>query len=217
MTGGGVADDAHTAAKRPRRRDREVLEAATKVFYERGYSDATVQDVADELGILKGSVYHYIKTKEDLLFRLLEQAHEDVELILHSAAARDDLSPLDRLFLYVRGQVEFNLANFPRVSVYYRDVGQLSDQRLRDILRRRKAHETWVVEMIREAQRDGRVDVSLEPALLANCLFGTMIWLYRWYRPDGIATPARVIDHVARYAIAGVVGAGATTATPAPS
>lgn len=47
-------------ARPPRRRDGDVLEAAVRVFYERGYSAAAVQDVADELGILKGSLYRLI-------------------------------------------------------------------------------------------------------------------------------------------------------------
>ena len=55
-----------------RNRDEEVVAAAAKVFYERGYSAATVQDIVDELGILKGSLYHYINTMEDLFFRIFE-------------------------------------------------------------------------------------------------------------------------------------------------
>ena len=54
-----------------RRREREVLDVAARLFHERGYADTSVQDIADELGILKGSLYHYIEVKEDLLFRLL--------------------------------------------------------------------------------------------------------------------------------------------------
>jgi AcrR family transcriptional regulator len=46
--------------------------------HERGYSAATVQVIADELGILKGSLYHYIDTKEDSLYRLLDEVHTEV-------------------------------------------------------------------------------------------------------------------------------------------
>ncbi len=56
---------------------------------ERGYADASVQDIADELGILKGSLYHYIDTKEDLLFRLLSETHDDVHGILDEVAGED--------------------------------------------------------------------------------------------------------------------------------
>jgi AcrR family transcriptional regulator len=200
---------AGAAAKRSRRRDQEVLEAATQVFYERGYADATVQDVADALGILKGSLYYYIRTKEDLLYWLLEAAHESVEVILSETAARQDLAPLERLTIYVRRQVEFNVANLPRVSIYYHDVEQLSDDRLKEIHRRRRTHEVWVVDMIRGAQERGEVDATLDAPLLANAMFGSLIWLYRWYRPDGGASPEAVVDHITRYAMAGIVGAGA--------
>ena len=89
------------ASRARRKRDEEVVAAAAKVFYERGYSAATVQDIADELGILKGSLYHYIKTKEDLLFRLFEQVHKGVEAILEDVLAVEGLNPLERIELYV--------------------------------------------------------------------------------------------------------------------
>src|ERR1700760_1802047 len=93
----------------PRRRDEEVLAAAARVFYAHGYADASVQDVADELGILKGSLYHYISAKEDLLFRLLSGTQEGVTRILDEVRALEGLAPLDRLRLYVQQQVAFNL------------------------------------------------------------------------------------------------------------
>src|ERR1044072_692841 len=86
-------------------RDDEVLDAAARVFARRGYADASVQDVADELGILKGSLYHYIKMKEDLLFWLLEAVHADVEVILEDVSQAEGLGPLERIELYVRRQV----------------------------------------------------------------------------------------------------------------
>jgi 3-oxoacyl-[acyl-carrier protein] reductase len=118
----------------PRKRDAEVIAAATKVFYERGYSAATVQDVADELGILKGSVYHYIKTKEDLLFRLLEEVHEDVAEILEQVVAEEGPDPLQRLGRYVAKQVEYNLENLARISVYYHDFDRLGDEGRKQVL-----------------------------------------------------------------------------------
>jgi iron-sulfur cluster repair protein YtfE (RIC family) len=46
----------------------EIIAAAAKVFRTKGYHAATVQDIADEVGILKGSLYHHVKSKEDLLY-----------------------------------------------------------------------------------------------------------------------------------------------------
>jgi len=106
--------------------------------------------------------------------------------------------------------------NLPRVSIYYHDVGRLSSPRLREVYRRRKAHEVWVVDMIRLAQQRGEVDPELDPEVLANCVFGTQIWLYRWYRPDGGDSRDAVVEHVTRYALAGITGAGAVDLPAVP-
>jgi AcrR family transcriptional regulator len=189
----------------PKKRDREVLDAAAKVFYERGYSDASVQDVADELGILKGSLYHYIKTKEDLLFRLLEETHDEIYEVLEAVAAVEDLDPLARLELYVRRQVEYNIDNLLRVSVYYHDLERLSPERRKRIISRRREHERWVVELVKEAQKAGQADASVDATILSRCIFATIIWTYRWYR-KGRDDREMVADVCSKFAIRGIVG-----------
>jgi AcrR family transcriptional regulator len=72
-----------------------MIDVAARMFQERGYDATRLQDIADEVGLLKGSLYHYIDSKEDLLFRLLESVHVEVERILDEVAAVEGLSPLD--------------------------------------------------------------------------------------------------------------------------
>ena len=183
-----------------------MLEAAATVFAERGYSEASVQDVADSLGILKGSLYHYIKTKEDLLFWLLEEVHRDVEEILQQVAEEEGLDPLERLAAYVRNQVRYNLVNLERISIYYHDMDRLSADRLTQVLAQRHAHERFVNQLIREAQDQGLADASLDARVLTNCLFGTVIWTYRWYRPNGKVSRDRIATTCADFALNGIVG-----------
>ncbi len=195
------------ALHRPRkRRDQEVIDAAAKVFYERGFADASVQDVADELGILKGSLYHYIETKEDLLFRLLEELHDEVQAILEEVAAVEGLDPLQRLELYIRKQVLFNLENLPRVAVYYNDYERLSPDRRAQIVARRRVHERYVTEVIEEAQRAGEANPELDARLLSNFIHGAFIWTYRWYHPGGKVSREKVADTCAEFSLRGVVG-----------
>lgn len=190
----------------PRRRDEEVIEAAVKVFYERGYSDATVQDVADELGILKGSLYHYIDTKEDLLLRLFEVLHADVDGILTEVIAEGGLNPLERLELYVRRQVLYNLDNLERVAIYYQDMERLGEARRKEVVERRKVHERFVTALIGEAQETGLADPSLDAKLVSNCVFATIIWTYRWYRTGGRSSREGIAALCADFVLGGVVG-----------
>jgi TetR/AcrR family transcriptional regulator, cholesterol catabolism regulator len=195
-------------AAKVRKREQEVLDAAAQVFYDRGYADATVQDVADALGILKGSLYYYIRTKEDLLFRLLEQVHDEVDKLLDEIAKdREGTPPLERLEEYVRRQAEHSMRNLVPITVYYHDIERLSDERQRTILDRRKAHEGFVLELIEQAQASGAVDPKQDSRMLCNCVFGSIIWTYRWYRPRGRVNVTDAAALCASYAIGGVTGA----------
>ena len=107
----------------------ETLAAAGRVFHARGYADASIQHVADELGLLKGSLYHYIASKEELLYRLLEETHEGVSRILDEVKAQEGLAPLEHVRLYVRRQVAYSLAHPERIAIYHRDLERLCDER----------------------------------------------------------------------------------------
>jgi AcrR family transcriptional regulator len=207
--GAAAIQDGH----RRKRRNREVVDAAAKVFLRRGYADASVQDVADELGILKGSLYYYISTKEDLLFWLLEEVHEDVERILDEIAAEEGLEPVARLREYVRRQVEYNASNLAKISVYYHDVEQLGDARRQDIQGRRRAHERFVTGLIKDAQARGEIDAGADPRVLANCVFAVIIWCYRWYKPNGRVKREELANMLSDFAVGGLVAG--TLAAPA--
>jgi AcrR family transcriptional regulator len=178
----------------PRVRDAEVLRTAAEVFARRGYAAATVQDVADEMGMLKGSIYYYIESKEELLFRVLGAVHDDVDALLRDVAALPDLDPLERLCEYVRRHVTYNLRNLVKISVYHGDIDQLSDARRREILRRRKQHEDFVVGLVSDGQRQGLIDGEHDARLLAHNVSATIIWPHRWFRPRGRIRAEAVVD-----------------------
>jgi AcrR family transcriptional regulator len=190
----------------PRKRDDEVVAAAAKVFYERGYADATVQGVADELGILKGSLYHYIDTKEDLLFRLFEKVHEDVEGIMGQVSSAEGLDPLQRVGLYIRLQVMHNLNDLERISIYYHELDRLGADRRASIVAWRRVHEKFVSGLIQEAQEAGLASRAADATVLSNCVFATIIWPYRWYRAGADGDAASVADACVAYVLRGIAG-----------
>ena len=66
-----------------------IIEAAARMFDAKGYSATSTQDIANEVGLLKGSIYYYINSKEDLLFRIIEESHEGALRAIATVSALD--------------------------------------------------------------------------------------------------------------------------------
>jgi TetR/AcrR family transcriptional regulator, cholesterol catabolism regulator len=187
----------------PKRRDRQILEAAAQIFHERGYADTSVQDVANAVGLLKGSLYYYIESKEDLLFRVLQDVHAQAKQIL-DVVPEMDAPPLERLAAYVRGHVEFNLRNIEKVAVYYHDFSQLSRERREEIVATRKRYEEFVIALIEDAQEAGEVDPDLDAHVATYSVLGMLNWVYTWYRPGGKVSISDFADLVAEIVVGGL-------------
>jgi TetR/AcrR family transcriptional regulator, cholesterol catabolism regulator len=200
--------------RKARKRDREVLDAAISVFFEHGYDAASVQDIADRLSMFKGSLYYYIETKEDLLHRIVLEVNEGSEAVERSVVAEPDFEPLQRLDLYVRRQLDYNLSHRKHIAIYFDDAARLSPARRRDVQHRLAENEKFVAALIRAAQDADLVDPGLDPALYAQLVLGTMVWVNRSYRPGRGPGRDALIAACARYAVHGV--AAATQPGPVP-
>jgi TetR/AcrR family transcriptional regulator, cholesterol catabolism regulator len=185
---------------------KKILDVAAELFYQKGYANASVQDVADVVGILKGSLYYYIDSKDDLLARLIENIQTENLEMLDEIAAIPDLTPLDRLRLYVERQVLFNTRNVKGITVYYRDLDRLPAARRNRIVEERKRFETFVMDLVRAAQERGEIADGVDARVLTYCTYGTTNWLYTWYRPRGPISAEDLAAEFAEFVIAGMTG-----------
>ena len=87
--------------RRPEERPNELLDAALRIFAERGYANTRLEDIAAAVGVTKGTIYHYFETKEDLLRQAIEHNHERVFLPLEKGIRerKGPVSTTIRLFL----------------------------------------------------------------------------------------------------------------------
>jgi AcrR family transcriptional regulator len=183
----------------------QVLEAAVDMFHERGYASTSIEDVAKAVGLLKGSLYYYIQSKEDLLFRIVDDVHTDVQATMDEAFADTTVPPLERLVRFARKQVEYNARNVDRIAVYHHEWQRLQGDRLAEVRKRRRTQEQAVVAVLEEARSRGDVPDDLDAQLAARCAFATIIWPYTWYRP-GSVSPERLASFCAEFVLHGLSG-----------
>ena len=101
-------------------RDAEITAAGISIFFEKGYPAATIQDVADRVGVLKGSLYHYISSKETLLMRILQGSHDQGMDIINTVRAMD-VPPDERLWTYLDRLMLWYTDNLERCSLYFNE------------------------------------------------------------------------------------------------
>ena len=149
-------------ARSPRRRQLEVLEAAARVFAAKGYEATSIQDIADEVGILKGSLYYYIRSKEDLLFDILEDVHEQALAALAPVAGMDG-DALQRIRAFVSAHLAFVADQRTKLAVL-RDVHVLADEQRGALT---AAQERYAA-LLRGLLRDGQAERTVCPELDAD-------------------------------------------------
>lgn len=182
-------------ADRKRREERwqEILDAAAEVFYEKGYEAATLQEIADRVGILKGSIYYYIKTKGDLLDNLLVGVHTEGLAMIRACAAADG-SIFDKLAAMVRGHIDYMSRNQSKTSVYLHELKALGAE-YRNRLFRSHEHRDEFEALLKQGQKEGLVAAHLDLKLTAQTMLGWTNSLYQWYTPRRQMRTDIIADH----------------------
>jgi TetR/AcrR family transcriptional regulator, cholesterol catabolism regulator len=191
-----MASDTSTAASAGagrRNRQDEVLQAAIQVFHRKGYASASIQDVADGVGVLKGSLYHYIDSKEDLLARIFEGSDEQTSAMMGAIEDRG-LTAVERLRAFSRNWSLWHLTNIERASLYFNEWRHLTGKRLQAELRKRQDYESAVARMITEVKAEGEAHPDLDPRYAALLIVSAIDVLSSWYRRSAQDPP----DYVAQ-------------------
>lgn len=190
-------------SRAPRRRRQEILEAAARVFHEKGYESTSIQDLADAVGILKGSLYYYITSKEDLLYELLQGVHEEGLKNLDKTRAVEG-DALQKIRAFVTLHFTYNAEHLVGMAVFFQDFRSLKPERRRVILEERDRYDHFLRDVIRQGQDEGIVCPDIDPKVAAIAVLGMMNWIYHWYRPGGERSAAELANAYADFVVAGL-------------
>jgi AcrR family transcriptional regulator len=188
--------------KAPSAREEEILAAAARIFREKGYHATSVRDIAESVGLLKGSLYHYIRSKEELLARLFEGALQETVREL-DAIATTDASATERLRLMVRAYALSVTANLDSVGIYLREWRSLPPPELARVRVRRRAMRSLFETVIADGARK-REFAAGDAKIAALAILGMVNWIYEWYRPRGRLRPEALADELAERAVRSV-------------
>jgi len=179
----------HSKTK-PATRLEEVLHSAANIFFSKGFHATSIEDVARDVGMLKGSLYYYIKSKDDLLFQLLMAGIEDGDAYIaqHFDVTRDPLEQLERA---IRAQIDYIIQNKVPFGLFLHEFDSLSGKRQHKLISVMSRYNSRFVELVRRGQEQGQL-MEGEPWIIVNGILGMCNWLYRWYDTDHVSDPEQV-------------------------
>ena len=186
-----MAEATAVTPKPSKRRRQEVMDVAARIFNEKGYEATSIQEIAEEVGILKGSLYYYIDTKEDLLFGVIKEAYDAALSVIEELERRDG-SALELIEALVHGHAEVFAATFVQSSVFFKEFRALSPERQETIREAADVYNRFLISQIRRGQRSGEIKSRINARLAAIGIIGMMNSMAFWYKPEGPATAAQI-------------------------
>jgi AcrR family transcriptional regulator len=186
----------------------EIYRVAAQIICEKGYDATSMNDIAEAVGITKAGIYHHIPGKKDLLFQIMNFGLDELdEEVIVPARALTDAEQRLRTIIANHVRLITNRStpqgNNP-VTIVVDEVAGLTPAHRRKIDQRKRAYVDLVRETLQHLKDEGKLrDVDVTTATFS--VLGMILWLSRWYNPDGRLTPEEVAEEITKIALGGLL------------
>jgi TetR/AcrR family transcriptional regulator, cholesterol catabolism regulator len=184
-------------------RFQDILDASAKIFREKGYHHANISDIAREVGLQKGSLYHHIRGKEELLYEIIMSAlglyvKSLRGIVIYGRPADDAVREA------IIAHMEPIGIQFDRIYVFINEMRSLHDEYRKEVDSELESYERLWITILEEGKASGvfRPDVDSKITMLS--IFGICNWTVRWYKPDGNYNITELAEIYARNILEGL-------------
>ena len=183
-----------------------ILRTAARIFAEKSYHSTSMRDIARATGGSLAGLYHYCKSKEELLFliqdhcfaRVLERLEQRIEGV-------DD--PLMKLQIFIDNHLSFFAANMAEMKVLSHEAESLAGEFHLHVSTKKERYARLARKILREIQKQSPAGAGLDVTIATYALFGMMNWIYNWYDPRGKLSVKQLTDNITRLFLNGFLSA----------
>lgn len=189
-----------------KQRLREICRIAARVFYEKGYDGASMQDIAKAVGLTKAGLYHHVGSKDRLLFEIMNYGMDILdETVLRKIESLRDVR--EKLRQTIIGHIDLIVRSRDlEITVILHENRSLKGSLRKRINARKKAYIQFLEELIAQVQRQAGGQSLISPHSAAFALLGIINWLYQWYRPEGPVKQKELAQTYADFFFRGLLG-----------
>src|ERR687886_2683662 len=162
-------------------RRNELTRQAARLFADKGYHGTSIGDLAEAMGVQKGSLYAHIASKADLLWEVAREGAEAFEAALD--AVPDALRATEKIRLALRAHLGVVGEQLDVATVFVREWRYLDGERREQFLAERRRYEERFRALFREGRERGELRTDLDDATAALLALSAVNWAYTWLRP----------------------------------
>jgi AcrR family transcriptional regulator len=169
-------------------RKKDILKAAAVLFARKGYSETLLEDIAEQCGMKKSSLYHYHRSKHAILHSLISWKIEDLAWKVEAAVEREQ-SAEKKLHAFTQTLVSEYIRVPEEVTVLLTQMRYLNRPAMRSVIVIQERIINRAVILIQALRPDVEMTRKKVTAL-AMMYFGMTNWIHVWYKPSGSIKPA---------------------------
>ena len=162
-------------------RRRELSREAARLFAQKGYHGTSIGDIAEAMGVQKGSLYAHIASKEDLLYETMRDGADAFHAALD--AIPEDTQAVEKIRLALRGHLRVVAEQLDVATVFVQEWRYLEGARRDEIVAERRRYEERIRELFREGRELSELRADLDETAAALLLLSAANWAYTWLQP----------------------------------
>ncbi|MES9543684.1 MULTISPECIES: TetR/AcrR family transcriptional regulator [unclassified Actinomadura] len=187
-----------TAPVRQSAVERRILDAALRLFAERGFDGTSVQNIVEAAQVTKGALYHYFDSKDDLLYEIYHSLIARQLADLGAVLARG-LPPREAVRAVLTGLIRSTAEHIDEAKVFAREMHRLDHARMRSVRADRRRYHVTFRGLIEQGQRDGVFGTGTPAETITIVALGMVNQMPSWYRSNGPKPASRLADEVAGF------------------
>jgi AcrR family transcriptional regulator len=174
------------------KRAEEIERVAARLFALNGYHSTTMREIAREMEMNPSTLYHYFKSKEELLFKLMNDAVDDALVTLEGICG-EEIQAEEKLKRVLRFYTRYYAGDQERLLLLVQEMNSLDDRYRPALIEKQKRYVELITSILEDLAAQGKIK-ALDPKVVAFAFFGTVHYTPKWYRNDGPVDLDRLAD-----------------------
>jgi len=190
-----------------------ILRNAARIFAEKSYHSTSMRDISRATNVSLAGLYHYCKSKEELLFLIQDNCFGRVLERLEQRL-QDVGDPIAKLGIFIENHLSFFAANMAEMKVLSHEAESLRGDLYTHVSTRKDNYTKLARKILREVQETDNSKEPIDLTVATYALFGMMNWIYNWYDPQGKLKVSDLADNVMKLFLNGFMTNGMRHSVP---